>query len=345
MVPRAQTVVPTLPALPSGYEQHKTIDEYLRLGPDAPIKSLVEEVADNQANAQEALCSATRTTSTRRSPTSRPAARTRPRVPHEPAHPEGRLAQAIEDMLNNETPADPSDDFIAILGSAPSTPQAGYPQITIPMGYNDTLRRTVDVNVFGGAYSEFDLIGVAYVIEQGTLLRKPASEVNPSMYRCAKTKPAPPYAKRGDCNPDYDSLARQGAYRARPRLRARARVGAEACRRMTAGTLTSEALRPIARIALANAEGPALQAVRSLNPDRARSSEASALDNQRRHGIVKGPLRHSGAADGRRRRQKFSTTGGSIARCSTASRGRTRSWSRSCAPRAPSSSARPTSPS
>ena len=40
-------------------------------------------------------------------------------------------------MMNNETPDDPSDDFIAILGSVPQGPQAGYPQITIPMGYSD----------------------------------------------------------------------------------------------------------------------------------------------------------------------------------------------------------------
>ena len=50
-------------------------------------------------------------------------------------------------MMKNETPDDTSDDFIAILGSAPSTARrAGYPQITIPMGYNATQRRTVNVS-------------------------------------------------------------------------------------------------------------------------------------------------------------------------------------------------------
>ena len=34
MVPRPQTTVGSMPALPGGYEQHKTIDEYYeRLGP------------------------------------------------------------------------------------------------------------------------------------------------------------------------------------------------------------------------------------------------------------------------------------------------------------------------
>ena len=39
-------------------------------------------------------------------------------------------------MMANDT-ADPSDDFIAILGSVANGPRAGYPQVTIPMGYND----------------------------------------------------------------------------------------------------------------------------------------------------------------------------------------------------------------
>src|SRR3954468_9624729 len=56
LVSRPTIAVGSMPALPSGYEQHKTIDEYYkRLGPAVPIHSLVEEVADNQANEHEAL--------------------------------------------------------------------------------------------------------------------------------------------------------------------------------------------------------------------------------------------------------------------------------------------------
>ena len=123
------------------------------------------------------------------------------------AMPIRRAAQhkAINDMMNNQTPADPSDDFIAILGSVPSGATAGTPQITIPMGYSATQRRALSVSIHGNAYSERNLIGVAYVIEQATKLRQKASLVNPSMYRCAKTIPAPPFASRGGCNPDYPS--------------------------------------------------------------------------------------------------------------------------------------------
>ena len=83
-------------------------------------------------------------------------------------------------MMNNETPADPSDDFIAILGSVPSgADRPATPQITIPMGYSATQRRAQSVSIHGNAYDERNLIGVAYVIEQATKLRQPASQRQP----------------------------------------------------------------------------------------------------------------------------------------------------------------------
>lgn len=292
MVPRAQTTVGSLPALPSGYEQHKTIDEYyLRLGPGAPIHSLAEEVADNQANEHEALkfgngnhlsALASDTTSGGANET-----QYRTNLPIRKA----ANHKAIDDMLNNQTPDDPTDDFIAILGSVPSGPQAGYPQITIPMGYSDTTRRNQAVSVNGTAYSERDLIGVAYVIEQATKLRKAASEVNPSMYRCAHTTPLPPYHKRGDCNPDYKKLV--GTARTAPdlgfSLETESAKSLQA--RMTAGTLTADALSKayIARIAYANAQGPSIQAVRLVKPQKVHR-DAVKLDVERKKGTVRGPL-------------------------------------------------------
>ena len=216
MVPREQIAVGDVPALPGGYQQHKTINEYYkRLGASAPIKSLAEEVADNQANAHEALKFGNN------SHVNALAAEVAPGGPNETAYraamPIRRAAQhkAINDMMNNQTPDDPSDDFIAILGSVPSGATAGTPQITIPMGYSATQRRAVNVSIHGNAYSERNLIGVAYVIEQATKLRQKASMLNPSMYRCAKTIPAPPFASRGGCNPDYPSTMAMAAARRR----------------------------------------------------------------------------------------------------------------------------------
>jgi Asp-tRNA(Asn)/Glu-tRNA(Gln) amidotransferase A subunit family amidase len=194
-------------------------------------------------------------------------------------------------MMSNETPDDPSDDFIAILGSVPSGASAGTPQITIPMGYNPTNRRAQGLSIHGNALSERNLIGVAYVIEQGTKLRQPVSELNPSMYRCAKTTPKPPFHQRGDCNPDYKSLL--GQVRTAPELPFSLETeSVESLQaRMTAGTLTAQQLTKayLARIALSNAEGPAIQAVRLVKPAQA-LGDAVKLDNQRKRGEIRGPL-------------------------------------------------------
>src|SRR4051794_16758861 len=243
MVPRPVTVVPALPALPSGYEQHKTIDEYYgRLGPLAPIHSLVEEVADNQADEHEALKfgNGNHLNSSLSDISAGGANETQYRT-NLPVR-KAAWHKAINDMLNNETPDDPSDDFIAILGSVPSGPNAGYPQITIPMGYAATTRRAQSISVNGGAYHERDLIGIAYVIEQATHLRQPVSAVNPSMYRCTDTVPAPPFASRGGCNPSYKSLAGMVASAPKLSFSLETESAQSLQARMTAGTLTAQAL-------------------------------------------------------------------------------------------------------
>jgi amidase len=291
MVPRPSIAVGPVPGLPSGYQQHKSINEYYKnLGPLAPIKSLLEEVADNQANEHEALKfgNGNHLNSSMADVSEGGANETAYRA----AMPIRRAAQwkAINDMMNNETPDDPSDDFIAILGSVPSGATAGTPQITIPMGYSATQRRPQSVSIHGNALSERNLIGVAYVIEQATKLRKPASEVNPSMYRCTKTVPAPPFASRGGCNPDYQSL--MGMVASAPTLPFSLETeSAESLQaRMTAGTLTAQALTKayLARIALTNAEGPATQAVRDIDPSVL--GDAARLDAERKQGKVRGPL-------------------------------------------------------
>ncbi|MFI7614456.1 amidase family protein [Nonomuraea terrae] len=285
MVPRPTVAVGEIPSLPSGYEQHKTIDEYYaRLGPQAPIKSLAEEVADNQANAHQALkygnsrhLSAVESDITSGG-ANETAYRENLKVRKAAYH------KAIDTMLTypGSDPAQPADPVIAILGSVPSGAQAGYPAITVPMGYNATNRRAQAVQVHGGAYDELDLLGVAYVIERATRLRQPASQVNPSMYRCAATVPAPPYSRRGACNPDYDAVMKLiGGKPVTLPFSLETESARSLSERLAARTLTSEQLVKayLYRIALTNAEGPAVQAVRAINKDAVK--EARALDRER----------------------------------------------------------------
>ena len=291
MVERPSISESGIPGSVLNYEAHRDIDHYYaHLGPDAPIKSLAEEVADNQANAHEALKFGNSTHAGALaidiSPDSAASVTYRNNLL------QGKLLahRGIDRMMANDTPDDPSDDFIAILGSVSQGARAGYPQLTIPMGYNATTRRTVNVSIHANAYKERDLLGVAYVIEQGTKLRQPVSAVNPSMYRCAKTVPAPPFAGRGSCNPDYETaLALAGETTVLP-FSLETESAQSLQDRLTAGTLTSETLVKayLTRIALTNAEGPALQAVRALNPRAV--EEAKTLDRERATSGARGPL-------------------------------------------------------
>lgn len=316
MVERPMIPVGPIPSLPSGYQQHNAINLYYRnLGPFAPIQSLVEEVEDNIANAHFALKFGHQRHLSASMADVTPGGANQ--LAYQAAMPIRRAAQwaAIDAMMNNETPDDPSDDFIAILGSVPSGAAAGTPQITIPMGYNPATRRAQGVSIHGNALSERNLIGVAYVIEQYTKLRQPVSELNPSMYRCAKTTPKPAFHKRGACNPDYDDLADK--VRTAPELPfALEMESVESLQaRMTAGTLTSFDLTKayLARIGWTNADGPAIQAVRLVKPERA-LNEARRRDNERKRGEVRGPLHGipvllSDVIDA----EDMPTTGGSIA--------------------------------
>lgn len=57
------------------------------------------------------------------------------------------------------------------LGSSSPAAQAGYPNITVPMGFVDDL--PVGISFFGRAWSEPLLLEIAYSYEQGTQHRKP----------------------------------------------------------------------------------------------------------------------------------------------------------------------------
>ncbi len=290
MVPDAATTVGSIPSLPSGYEAHATIDEYYkRLGGGVPIHNLVEEVAYDLTNPQEALKDGN---SAHASESLAEAAPGGPnQITYDTNLPIRKKAyhEAIEKMMKE--PSGGGGPVIAVVGSVPSGPQAGLPQITVPMGYSTTTRRPVAVSVNGGAYTEPSLLGVAYVIEQSTKLHQAPGMVNPSMYRCAHTVPAEPFASRGHCNPDYQSISStlSGSGPVLPfSLETASAASLEAM--MSEGSLTSKRLvkAELYRIAITNANGPSLQAVRNLNPNAV--EEATASDKKRAKGGATTPL-------------------------------------------------------
>jgi Asp-tRNA(Asn)/Glu-tRNA(Gln) amidotransferase A subunit family amidase len=322
MVPDPATTVATLAPLPIGFEQHATIDEYYqRLGASAPVKSLVQEVAvdsanpqegakdGNSAHAAESLADDSTITSPS-SPTAQGIANAQQYATNLPLR-KAAFHSAIDAMLNcpgagittnttdasgvpNGTTTCPSGSInpvIAVIGSVPSSPQAGYPEMVVPMGYTPAQRRNIGVDITAGAYAEYDIVGTGYVLEQATHLRQSPAMVDPASYRCAHTFPAEPFAGRGHCNPDFGTALRMlhDKLTILPfPLETASAASLEA--KMNAGKLTSEELvkAELTRIGLANAQGPAIQAVRALN--------ASAIDDamhsdrhRARHG-ARGPL-------------------------------------------------------
>jgi amidase len=277
MVPDAQTTVEKTRSLPANYEPHATIDEYYaHLGSKVPVHSLLEEVAVDNTNPQEGEKDGN--SAHAKESEAEDVFGGKNQKEFEEILPEQKKATqaAIEKMMNE--PSGGGGPVIAVVGSVPSAPQAGMPLMVVPGGYTPTQRRPIGIGIAGGAYDELNMIGVGYVIEQSLKLQQSPANVDPALYRCAHTEPAEPYASRGHCNPDYLSVTAQISKK--PEL---APVALETTPATTLESmmndkeLTSKQLvkDELYRIAITNANGPAIQAVRNINPEALKEAEAS----------------------------------------------------------------------
>jgi amidase len=180
---------------------------------------------------------------------------------------------------SSSCPGGTVNPVIAIVGSTgASSPAAGFPEMVVPMGYTTTQRRNIGVDISGGAYDELNIIGVGYVMEQATKLRQPVGLVDPASYRCAHTVPAEPFASRGHCNPDNTSvMSMLGGTKTILPFPLETTSASNLESRMAGGTLTSVQLVKayLTRIALTNANGPAIQAVRNIDPTALADAAAS----------------------------------------------------------------------
>ncbi len=206
MVPDAQTKAAASPGLPSGYEAHATIDEYYKhLGAKVPVHSLIEEVAVDETDPQEALKDGNSTHKKESEAEDVFGGKNQKEFETNLPLEKKATQEAIEDMMNE--PSGGGEPVIAVVGSVPGGPQAGEPEMVVPMGYTATQRRPIGVDVNGGPYDEMNIIGVGYVMEQSTKLKQSPAEVDPALYRCAhtcargavrKTRSLQPGLRRGD---------------------------------------------------------------------------------------------------------------------------------------------------
>jgi len=275
MVPDKETTVASIPSLPGGYEAHATIDEYYKhLGPAVPVKSLAEEVAVDNTNPQEGAKDGNSAHASEAEVDITPGGANA--KAYEELLPIRKTAyhKAIEEMMEN--PSGGGGPVIAVIGKVPSGPQAGDPEIAVPMGYTPTQRRNIAVDVNGGAYDDLDLLGVSYVIEQGSKFIEPGvtrrmspGEVDPSAYRCAHTATPAPFAEREHCNPDYQSLmAMLGGTPAVLPFSLETTAATELEEKMEAGTLTAVELvkAELYRAARTNSNGPSVRSIAAIAP-------------------------------------------------------------------------------
>ena len=292
----ATTVQITAPAntgRPSilSYEFKRDLNSYLsRLPGSAPMKSLADIIAYNDAHPQEALKYGQNLLSDSQAiDLDDPATK----AAYEAARDLGRAeARANIDAALTRGTADPGDDLAAILTPSGTLTvvgaRAGYPALTVPAGYTATQRRPVNVTFTGTRFGEAALLAIGYAYEQGSQLRRPPSVIDPSLYRCAQTTPPSSFGAHS-CAPGIELLELIGK---EPKLDFSLETTsiADLQGRMAAGKLTAETLTKayLARIARTNTEGPSLNAVRIVNPGAL--ADARALDAERSAGDVRGPM-------------------------------------------------------
>jgi amidase len=168
-------------------EFKRDLNAYLsRLPASAPMKSLADIIAYNTAHAADATkYGQTQLTASQATDLTDPAANAAYVTARDTQRRNAQLA--IDNGLSRGT-ADPADDVEAIMTPSGSLTgigaRAGYPQLVVPAGYAAGSRDPVGIAFNGTAYSEAKLLAFGYAYEQRTLLRKPPSEINPSLWRC-----------------------------------------------------------------------------------------------------------------------------------------------------------------
>jgi amidase len=163
------------------YEFKRDLNIYLsRLPSGAPMKTLADIIAYNNAHAEVALkfgqVHAIASQAMDLSPGS--------------ADTVTYLADRAQDLADSKSRIDAlmsQDNLTALLwansGSAGIGAKAGYPSITIPAGYQAGNRRPFNITFLGQAWSEPMLVSYGYAYEQASLLRQPPSALNPSLFQ------------------------------------------------------------------------------------------------------------------------------------------------------------------
>jgi len=163
------------------YEYRDGLNKYFQsLGPDAAIKSLDELIAFNLADSIELQWynQAYLVMASEKGDLSSDEYRAALKNMHKGAREEGidqvmnthRLDAIVAPTGSPAWKTDLVNGDSFQLGSSSAAAYAGYPNITLPMGFVEKL--PVGISIFGRAWSEPVLIEIAYAFEQGTRHRR-----------------------------------------------------------------------------------------------------------------------------------------------------------------------------
>jgi amidase len=164
------------------YEFKRDLNTYLsRLPENAPMKTLADVIAYNNAHAAAAL---------KFGQVLALASEAKDLAP-DSADTVKYKSDREQDLLDSKSRIDAvmHDKCLTALlfansGSAGIGAKAGYPSISVPAGYQASNRRPFNIAFLGQAWSEPALVGYGYAFEQATKLRQPPSQVNPSAFAC-----------------------------------------------------------------------------------------------------------------------------------------------------------------
>ena len=166
-------------------EFERDINNYLaRLPEDAPMKTLTDIIAYNNAHAEEALkFGQTLLTASEAVDLTDPV---------QLADYEAVLEQGLTESRGAIDSVLAANDIDAIVSASATTglaARAGYPSVIVPMGYAEANRRPSGIVFMGTAYSEETLLALAYDYEQASMMWMSPEQTNPSLFRCTSLTP------------------------------------------------------------------------------------------------------------------------------------------------------------
>lgn len=163
------------------YEFQRDLNAYLsRLPASAPVKALSDIIAYNDSHAQLTL----------KFGQSLALAAQAKDLSEDSVDTAKYLSDRAQDLADSRGRIDPLMSELSLtallfanVGSASIGAKAGYPSVSVPAGYQASSRRPFSIAFLGRAWSEPTLIGYAHAYEQVTQLRRPPSELNPTLFR------------------------------------------------------------------------------------------------------------------------------------------------------------------